>query len=217
MSRYQSRSTYFYPSTNVLKNKFDIMDEQTLEKFERQIVANKLLELTIKPIMGDFNFAHLKKIHRFLFEKVYPFAGEIRSEGISKGNTHFAQPNYIEAYANSVFSEMKSEKHLSKLSFEEFCERASYYMAEINIIHPFREGNGRAQREFFRMLSMKNGFNMEWDLIDKKDMLNASIRSVLDEKAFVPIFKEIITNEEPDQSLIKDYKRMSRKNDDLEL
>lgn len=217
MSRYQNRSIYFYPSTNVLQNKFEIHDEQTLEKFERQIVANKLLDLIKNPIVGDFNLSHLKKIHRALFGVIYPFAGQIRLEGISKGNTHFAQPNYIEAYANSIFNEMKSEKHLSNLPFEEFCIRSSYYMAELNIIHPFREGNGRTQREFFRLLSMKNGFNIEWNLIEKDEMLKASIKSVLDEKAFVPIFKKIITNEEPDQSLIKTCKRIIRKSDDLEL
>ncbi|MCY8737547.1 Fic family protein [Bacillus haynesii] len=217
MSRYQSRSAYFYPSTNVLINKFDIMDEEVLEKYERQIVASQILELIKKPIVGEFNLNHLKKIHRFMFEEIYPFAGRIRTEGISKGSTHFAQPDHIETYASAIFSELKKEKHLSKISFDQFCERASYYMSEINILHPFREGNGRAQREFFRMLSMKNGFNIEWGLIDKEEMLDASIRSVLDEKSFIPIFQKVITNEEPDQSLIKNFKRISRKNDGLEL
>lgn len=214
MSKYQSNSIYFYPGTNVLKNKQGIKDQHALESYERQIASDNIILLAKKPIQGNFSLGHMKKIHKFIFSSIYPFAGEVRQEGISKGNTHFAHPNHIDAAAKEIFSELKAERFLKGKSFDEFCERASYYYTEVNMLHPFREGNGRTQRELFRVLGLRNGFNINWNLVGGEELVNASIESVLDETAFKPIFSKVVTNELPDKALIREYKRSL---DQLEL
>lgn len=88
-------------------------------------------------------------IHKYLFEEVYPFAGEIRNVDITKGGTYFARCQYIEPELDKILKEMKSE--LPKVSsMDEYAEKLAGYYLDINIAHPFREGNGRCEREFFR-------------------------------------------------------------------
>lgn len=79
---------------------------------------------------------------------------------------------------------MKGEKFLKGLDVDDFSSRAGYYMGEINMIHPFREGNGSAQREFIRKLAMKNGYELNWNRVDPERLLKASIQSVTDHKEF---------------------------------
>lgn len=207
MSRYESNSLYFFQGTNVLLNKQGIKNQFVLENYERIIASDKIISLAQKPIPGNFSIGHMKKIHKFIFDRIYPFAGEVRQEGISKGNTQFAHPNYIDAASKEIFNKLKAERFLRGKSFDEFCERASYYYAEVNMLHPFREGNGRTQRELFRLLGMRNGFNIDWSLVGSEEIVNASIASVLDETAFKSIFSKVITNQAPDKILIRDYKR----------
>lgn len=92
---------------------------------------------------------HYLGIHKYLFEEVYPFAGEIRNVDITKGGTYFARCQYIEPELDKILKEMKSE--LPKVSsMDEYAEKLAGYYLDINIAHPFREGNGRCEREFFR-------------------------------------------------------------------
>lgn len=112
--------------------------------------------------------------------------------------------------------QLKDEKFLKGLTKEEFAERCSYFLGEINLLHPFPEGNGRTQREYFRLLGFKNGYELNWSIIGQEEMLSASIKAQLDEKAFVNIFNKIIVNDEPDQELMKQYKSLSKQKE-LEL
>lgn len=92
---------------------------------------------------------HYLGIHKYLFEEVYPFAGEIRNVDITKGGTYFARCQYIEPELDKILNSMKSE--LPKVSsMDEYAEKLAGYYLDINIAHPFREGNGRCEREFFR-------------------------------------------------------------------
>ena len=100
-------------------------------------------------------------------------------------------------------SELKAEKHLKGLDVEQFSERAAYYMSEINVLHPFREGNGRAQREYSRTLAMKNGYELDWSRVDQQEFLDASIKSVRDPKDLGELIKDSIVNQEPDRAIIK--------------
>jgi len=102
------------------------------------------------------------------------------------------------------------------LTKEEFSERCTYYLGEINLLHPFPEGNGRTQREYFRVLGLKNGYEINWTIIGQEEMLSLSIKAQLDEKAFVNIFNKIIVNEEPNQEFIRQYKSLSKQKE-LEL
>jgi cell filamentation protein len=87
-----------------------------------------------------------KEIHYYIFQELYDFAGKIREEDIIKGNTHFAKYQYIVSNAIQLFEELKNENHLLNTSVDQFAKRTAHYMAELNILHPFRDSNGRAIR-----------------------------------------------------------------------
>ncbi|MGZ4023288.1 MAG: Fic/DOC family protein, partial [Flavisolibacter sp.] len=112
-----------------------------------------------------------------MFQDVYEWAGEARQVNISKGGTHFLPCSLIERGAHSVFSSLKIANHLEGLPPDEFSKRAGHYLGEINHIHPFREGNGRTQREFINHLAQKNGYYIEWKNVTQKQMIEASIEA----------------------------------------
>lgn len=188
-------SIYCYPNSNVLVNKFDVRVADELFKIENDITIYKLFILRQKGITGNFDVAHFVSIHKFIFEDIYPFAGLYRSENIAKDNFMFANWEFIEDNMNSIFGELKRENYLKGLTKEEFAKRLTYYMSELNVLHPFREGNGRTTREFIRQLALKNGYNLDLSRFKAEDILNASIESVVD----VDNLEEIIFN-----SLVED-------------
>ena len=173
-------SVYCYPNSEVLVNKFDVKTWAELFKIENDITIYKLYMLREKGITGNFDVEHFISIHRFLFEDIYPFAGLYRNENIAKDNFMFANWEFIEDNMNMIFGELKSENYLVGLDKVKLAERLSYYMAELNVLHPFREGNGRTTREFIRQLALKNGYNLDLSKFDAQDILRASIESVID-------------------------------------
>ena len=173
-------SIYCYPNSNVLVNKFDVRVADELFKIENDITIYKLFILRQKGITGNFDVAHFVSIHKFIFEDIYPFAGLYRSENIAKDNFMFANWEFIEDNMNSIFGELKRENYLKGLTKEEFAKRLTYYMSELNVLHPFREGNGRTTREFIRQLALRNGYNLDLSKFAAKDILRASIESVVD-------------------------------------
>ena len=193
---YEARnSIYCYKDSDVLVNKFDIRDNKTLEELERKIVLAKLYELRQNHKIGNFDITHFVGIHKFLFEDIYPFAGLFRNENIAKGNFSFAEWEYIEDELKKLLDQLKEENYLQNLDRDTFIKRLSYYMAELNVLHPFREGNGRTIREFIRQLAYKNGYILNLKNIDPKEMLNACIRSVVDTKPLENIISECLEEE----------------------
>ncbi|MCF8001545.1 MAG: Fic family protein [Halanaerobiales bacterium] len=173
-------SKYCYPGTNILINKLDIKDEELLRKANSLYSAQRLLELQAEPLSGNYDLQHLKNIHHYIFQDLYEFAGKIREEDIIKGNTLFAKSEFIESKANQLFKELKKENYLKGTkNITQFAQRISYYMAELNIIHPFRDGNGRTIREFIRCLALNSSYILNWNSINKDELLNASIKSVI--------------------------------------
>ena len=173
-------SNYCYKNSNTLINKLNIHDEKLLHKYEAKITAAKLLDLRQKGIIGNFDIAHLNSIHTYLFEDIYPFAGKFRNENIAKGVFRFAEYEYIEPELKKLLNELKKENYLSNLSKEDLSERLAYYLSELNVLHPYREGNGRTIREFIRELALKNGYVLNLSKVSPKDFLNASIKSIVD-------------------------------------
>ena len=148
---------YCYPDSRVLKNKLNIHDFDELSLEERKLVKYRSRELFEEPIQGRFDFEHLKAILRYLFQDIFDWAGEVRTVDIAKGNL-FCRCFVIEAEAKRIFGELKQEKYLRGLMIGDLSERLAYYLSEINALHPFREGNGRSQREFVRQLALLNGY-----------------------------------------------------------
>ena len=172
-------SKYCYKNTNILINKLDIREYKELSKYEAKITAAKSLGLRLKGITGNFDKKHYLSIHNYLFEDIYPFAGLFRTENIAKGNFSFAEWQYIESELNRLLNELKNENYLKDLSKDLLSKRLAYYMAEFNVLHPFREGNGRTIREFIRQLAYVNGYIFNLQNINPQYMLNASIKSVI--------------------------------------
>ena len=191
MNYYEPRnSNYCYPNSNILKNKFDVRDAKKLEEIEKVIVSSKAIELRNKKSIGNFDINHIIKIHKILFGDIYEFAGKFRNENISKGGFRFAEWEFIDEQLNILLNQLKEENYLSNLSIIELVERLAYYMAELNVLHPFREGNGRTIREFIRELAFENGYNLDFEKFESEELLEAMIRSVYN----TDFLEEIIGN-----------------------
>lgn len=164
MTRYGAdQCPYCYPGTKVLKNKFNIRDEKKLSDLEKMSTLIRDAELVETPIKGLFDLNHLQKIHRYLFRDIYDFAGKTRTIQISKGGFPFCHPMYITSMSDELFAKLKKEDYLKGSSSNDFAKRSAFYMSELNVIHPFREGNGRTQRAFIRCVAQNAGFELEWD------------------------------------------------------
>lgn len=173
-------SIYCYKNTNVLVNNFDVKDAEQLSNIERPLVLAKLFDLRKNQNIGNFDLEHFTKIHEFLFSAIYPFAGSFRTENIAKDNFKFAEWEFIENELKRILNELKSENYLEGLDKEQLANRLAYYMAELNVLHPFRDGNGRTIREFCRQLAFKNNYILNLSKIDAKEMFDASVQSVVD-------------------------------------
>jgi cell filamentation protein len=185
---------YLYADPSILRNLADIHDENGLNKFESDHFFARLLDLQESPISGSFDSEHLRQIHHFLFQDVYAWAGEFRTVPIAKGDSFFARPEHIGSELQKLFHRLAAEQCLRGNDSKVFCQRAAYYLGEINALHPFREGNGRAQREFIRELALEAGFEVSWDLVTKDEMFAASVASFHqgNSAAFAMILDKII-------------------------
>lgn len=190
------QSMYCYPDSDVLKNKLNIRNKDELKAAEEEFTAVKQLVLLQDPVKGYFTKTHLLRIHRFLFEDVYPFAGQIRREQISKGDTMFYSPDTIDRELNRVFAAIHENKLLKEKKASEQIQNLSWTMAERNIIHPFREGNGRSIRELIRCMALVYGIHLNWGNTDRDTLIDAAIASVDDSMAFCDVLKQCIDKDE---------------------
>lgn len=180
---YEKRnSNYCYPNSSILINKLNIHNQKELQIYEAKITAAKLLALRQKGIIGKFDSKHLNSIHKYLFEDIYPFAGKYRNENIAKGVFRFADCEYIEQELNKLLNNLRAEQYLANLSKENLAERLAFYLSELNVLHPYREGNGRTIREFIRELALKNNYIFDLSKIHPSEFLEASVRSIVDTK-----------------------------------
>ena len=173
-----SDTVYCYPGTDVLKNKLNIQNADRLLEAERKLTMLRLLELLEHPVTGAFDYEHLKAIHGYIFQDIYDWAGQERVVDIAKGNM-FCSVRFITEQADILFAELKADKYLANLPKESFIKKLAYYLSEINALHPFREGNGRTQREFIRALAIKNGYQIKFANVSEKEMIKASQASFL--------------------------------------
>jgi cell filamentation protein len=170
-----------FPPANgeVPANRFNLANLAELQRRESPLALRRLLELQIRPIAGQFDTAHLQAVHRHIFQDVYDWAGQLRTVGISKPNAQFPPPDFLKPALDTLFRELGRENLLYSLRMPAWARRAAYYLGEINAIHPFREGNGRAQREFIRELAVAGGHLLVWRPIGPSRMIEASQRSFL--------------------------------------
>jgi len=168
---------YVYPGTSVLRNLVGLRDADTLADHEAQASTLRLVQLAALRLEGAYDLPHLREFHRFIFQDIYSWAGELRSVPLAKPGSMFALPEHIESYTNEILRQLNGERHLRGLLREQFAERLTHYYAEINAVHPFREGNGRAQRAFLRQLALDAGHTLAWEHLDSQALVHASQRS----------------------------------------
>lgn len=166
-----------YEGTSCLINKFNIKDENKLSNIEAAITFAKASELEKTPINGNFDLEHYLAIHRYLFEDIYDWAGKIRTVEMSKKGTSFAKSEEIEELCNGCFDRLKNMNYFHGMSFAQFVENIVDLYCTINIIHPFREGNGRTQRIFISQLIRYNGYDIDFSAIDADELMIATIHS----------------------------------------
>ncbi|MBU3568394.1 Fic/DOC family protein [Polynucleobacter alcilacus] len=173
MSRYDADDTYCYPGTDVLRNKAEITNAEDLDAYEGELSTLRSIEILENPIAGQFDLAHLQRIHLALFQDVYDWAGKIRTVDISRGNSRFANVRFIESAANDIFNKLARENWLRGLDADTLSKRLAHYLSEINALHPFREGNGRVQRIFISQLSQSAGYQLDYSDLEQEQIYRA--------------------------------------------
>ncbi len=178
----------------ILKNKLDIVDNINLAQEEERITKKKALKLFDNGILeklGLGKFLELEEIHKYLFEDIYEFAGKIRDENISKGNFRFAPVMYLK----------EALKNIDKMPQKTYDEIIEKYV-EMNIAHPFREGNGRSTRIWLdRILTKELGQVVDWSKVDKNDYLLAMERSPIKDVEIKVLLKEALTDKINDRTV----------------
>ena len=200
---YQWDREYCYPESNVLINKLNIQDAATLHTAEREITSLRLAAAKMQPIKGKFDMKHLQKIHGYLLGDIYEWAGKLRHVDIAKGN-QFCLAMNLDTYGSNLFKKLEQEHYL--IDFKESVpHRLAYYLSEINVLHPFREGNGRTQRLFIEYLASVAGYRVDFSQVTVEEMLVASADSfACDYESINRMFDRIttpISNEEQKQNI----------------
>lgn len=161
----------------ILDNKAGITDWKTLNEVERRYSVIRLaefknLEKSRKPIYDERYFL---SIHKYLFQDIYPWAGTIREVDLYKENSAFAPSRFLQNSLDEFFSNLKKDNYLQGFTRDEVAELSSYYMLELNFIHPFREGNGRTKRCFMTELLKGAGYDLGLEKIDANQLVMADI------------------------------------------
>lgn len=170
-----SLDRYVYPGTNVLVNKFGIMDPGKLSDAERMSSAANVMLLMKEGVTGQFDRQHIQDIHRRIFGDVYEWAGEFRDIQIWKGGTEFVAPEGIEAEIDGLCGRIRDAGYFQGLDHDGAANAFADVMADLNGIHPFREGNGRTQRAFIGQLALTAGYDLDFTKMSENDMRNASM------------------------------------------
>lgn len=166
-----------YEGTTCLINKLNIKDEKMLAEIEGRITFAKSSTLESKPIDGNYNFEHYKAIHKYLFDDLYDWAGQIRTVNLSKKGTQFADSNEIERIADVCFKNLANNNYFKNLDFTDFVDNIVDFYCITNMLHPFREGNGRVQRIFIAQLIRYNGYDINFNDIDADELMIATIQA----------------------------------------
>lgn len=154
------RDPYLYPGLNVMRNRLNIRQATRLAQASYELTALRVATLGLGPPARGL--PHLCAIHRHLYQDIFDWAGDIREVDIYQGDTRFCHFAYIEKEGNGLMRDLEEEGYLAGLEKSEFIARLSHYYCEINVLHPFRIGNGIAQRVFFEQLAIHAGYQLNW-------------------------------------------------------
>lgn len=165
---------YCYKGTLVLRNKAGLRDDDLLTNFELEMTTLRARE----PLPdGAFDPAHYRAVHRHLFQDVYAWAGKYRTVRMTRGGNPFCYPEYIEAQANRLFARLSDDAFQEGATHTAFVDAATEFLAELNVIHCFRDGNGRAQLSLMYLVAQRAGHPMKLERVKRATFLPAMIES----------------------------------------
>jgi cell filamentation protein len=171
---------YCYPGTQVLINLQDHTDENNLRSFEFAMTTERFGEPLPE---GRLSVKHFLAVHRHLFQDVYAWAGRPRTVRMAKGQSHFCFPENIQPELKRLFAKLRADRFLRDLPPADFAQKAASFLADLNAIHAFRDGNGRAQMAFFTILAARAGHPLRLDRIEPAPFLAAMIASFRGDEA----------------------------------
>lgn len=166
-----------YKGTTTLINKLGITDENELKSTEALITAYKAASLINEPLAPYFGFENYKELHRVLFENLYDWAGKTRTIALSKTATVFTVPERIEELGCLIFARLKKLDYFTKLPLSEFTIEIADLYHSLNMLHPFREGNGRTERVFFVQLIRNAGYDIDYSTLNSDLLMIGSIQA----------------------------------------
>jgi len=162
---------YVYAGTDVLRNRLGIVDAERLDRVERRLATQRAKRGVPT---GDFDLKHLCAIHHHLLQDIYDWAGDLRTVEINKGGHQFQFRRYIQTGMSDVRRRLVQSKFLRGLGPDDFAQQAGVIIGDVNYIHPFREGNGRAQALYLKQLAAQAGHDLDLRRIDPALWVEAS-------------------------------------------
>jgi cell filamentation protein len=183
---------YCYPGSSVLKNRLGLRDQAELDAFEALITAQRGEEPLPR---GRLGYAHYRAIHHHLFQDVFEWAGKPRTVRIAKGGSMFCYLEHIDGEMRKLFARLSAERFSRGLSAGEFARRSAHVLAELNAIHPFREGNGRAQLTYLTLLAARAGHPLALGRMEPNAMLAAMVASFKSDEAPLAALIEGLTEQ----------------------
>ncbi|URN98963.1 putative adenosine monophosphate-protein transferase Fic [Leclercia adecarboxylata] len=186
------RDPYLYPGINVMRNRLGIRQAERLAQAAYEFTALRAATLGLGPPLRGL--PHLCAIHQHIYQDIFDWAGDIREMDIYQGDTRFCHFAYIEKEGNALMQDLEEEGYLVGLEKAEFINRLSHYYCEINVLHPFRIGNGIVQRIFFEQLAIHAGYQLDWRDIDPEKWAQANQSGAMgDLSALNAIFSKVVS------------------------
>ena len=181
---------YLDLQSGLLRNRLGITDARQQRHVEAELTASRIYDLIRSPIPGAYDLAHLRAFHRQIFQDLYDWAGELRTVSIGRGSRVFSLPQHLEADAGELFGWLARAEHLRGRDRKAFVDDLTELYADLNALHPFRDGNGRTQRAFLGQLAVEAGHPIHWAAMDPAENnaaskaahegANDAVRSLLD-------------------------------------
>lgn len=165
---------YCYPGTGVLKNLPNLRSQVRLDRFEAAATGRRFIE----PMpAGRWTLTHFRRVHHHIFQDIYPWAGRFRTVRLGKARSLFCYPEYISVELKRIFRELREADYLRSRNASDFSRASAHFLAELNAVHAFRDGNGRAQLAFMALLAAQAGHPLELERLNPTAFLAAMIAS----------------------------------------
>jgi cell filamentation protein len=200
-----SDDPYCYPDSNVLRNKFDIHDEEELKATEARVAAIAMIVLEDEPLQGPMNQDRFKATHRAIFNELYDWAGSYRENvgTMTKGRdvgykVTYGNSQFVPGEMKRIFHELAAEDYLQGCDPDRFAARITYFYSELDATHPFREGNSRTLRQFSADLALAAGYELDWEpsglTEDSRNALYTARDLAFTQRKYAPLLNIIQAN-----------------------